>query len=194
MVSWQLLFYLTGSSEFLMYSIKVGIYTGTCSSSHFCENSPYIAQIYNCKIYSKKTPNKSRTSQLFTFAYSWITVVWLQMINFLYIECDSSYMYCKEFYTFVSGKKTFKKELKLVLWYNGEINVQISLRWNTGFYFTFNSQYFTDISVIRGYRGRDWMVVGFTTTYAIVVHSNTGQVSSYWYNIMWYSLSVTCVR
>jgi hypothetical protein len=90
-------------------------------------------QIYNCKIYSKKTQNKSRTSQLFTFAYSWITAVWLQTINFLYKEYDSSYMYCKEFYTFVSGKKTFKKELKLVLWYHGEINVLISLRWNTGF-------------------------------------------------------------
>jgi hypothetical protein len=63
----------------------------------------YIAQIYNCKIYSKKTQNKSRTSQLFTFAYSWITAVWLQTINFLYKEYDSSYMYCKEFYTFVSG-------------------------------------------------------------------------------------------
>jgi hypothetical protein len=48
-----------------------------------------------------------------------------------------------------------------------------------GFYFTFNSQYFTDISVIRGYRGHDCMVVGFTTTYAIVVNSNPGQVSSY---------------
>jgi hypothetical protein len=46
-----------------------------------------------------------------------------------------------------------------------------------GFYFTFNSQYFTDISVIRGYRGHDCMVVGFTTTYAIVVNSNPGQVS-----------------
>jgi hypothetical protein len=43
----------------------------------------------------------------------------------------------------------------------------------------FNSQYFTDISVIRGYRGHDCMVVGFTTTYAIVVNSNPGQVSSY---------------
>jgi hypothetical protein len=48
--------------------------------------------------YLPKTQNKSRTSQLFTFAYSWITVVWLQMINFLYKEYDSSYMYCKEFY------------------------------------------------------------------------------------------------
>ena len=149
---------------------------------------------FTTKIYSKKTQNKSRTSQLFTFAYSWITVVWLQMINFLYKEYDSSYMYCKEFYTFVSGKKTFKKELKLVLWYHGEINVLISLRWNTGFYFTFNSQYFTDIFVIRGYCGHDCMVVGFTTTYAIVVNSNPGQVNSYWYNIMWYSLSVTCGR
>ena len=65
------------------------------------------------------------------------------------------------------------------------------------FFFTNGTFLYNFLTEIRGSCGRDRMVVGFTTTYAISDYrhsSNPAQARCTRYNIIWYSLSVTCGR